>query len=164
MTAKPLWTPSPERIASHRLSRFIGMVNERHGLELSGYDGIHRYSVERAPEFWADVWDFCGVIAETRGDRLVVDQDRMPGARFFPDAVLNFAENLLRRNDDTPALVFRGEDKVRKTVTWSELNQAVSRIHHGFAALGLEVVPSQANFYLIRFDEGSGRSGTASWT
>ncbi len=138
MTTKPLWTPSPERIANHRLSRFIGMVNKRHGLDLSGYDDIHRYSVERSPEFWADVWDFCGVIAETRGDRLVLDQDKMPGARFFPDAVLNFAENLLHRDDDEPALVFRGEDKVRKTLSWAELNGSVSRIHQGFDALGLE--------------------------
>jgi acetoacetyl-CoA synthetase len=138
MTSQPLWTPSPDRIASHRLSRFIEFVNERHGLNLSGFNGIHTYSVEHAPQFWADVWDFCGVIAETRGERLVVDQDRMPGARFFPDAVLNFAENLLRRNDDTPAIIFRGEDKVRKTVAWAELNSAVSRISQGFAAMGLE--------------------------
>ncbi len=137
MTSQPLWIPSPDRIASHRLSRFIEFVNARHGLNLSGFNGIHAYSVDHAPQFWADVWDFCGVIAETRGERLVVDEDRMPGARFFPDAVLNFSENLLRRNDNTPAMVFRGEDKVRKTVTWSDLNGAVSRIAQGFAAMGL---------------------------
>ncbi|MEE4236690.1 MAG: acetoacetate--CoA ligase [Anderseniella sp.] len=138
MTSQPLWTPSPDRIANHRLSRFIEAVNEKHSLNLSGFSGIHAYSVDRAAQFWADVWEFCGVIAETRGERLVVDQDRLPGARFFPDAVLNFTENLLRRNDDTPAIIFRGEDKVRKSVTWAGLNSAVSRIAQAFAAMGLE--------------------------
>jgi hypothetical protein len=108
MTAQPLWTPSAQRIANHRLTRFIGHVNEAHGLSLNSYEDIHSYSVKNAPQFWADVWDFCGIIAETRGERLVADQDKMPGARFFPDAVLNFTENLLRGSGDTPAIIFRG--------------------------------------------------------
>ena len=71
-----------------------------------------RFSVEEPEAFWSAVWDFCGVKAETRGERVLVDADKMPGARFFPDARLNYAENLLRKNDDSDALVFRGEDKV----------------------------------------------------
>ncbi len=138
MTAQPLWTPSAQRISSHRLSRFIAHVNQAHGLSLASYEDVHAYSVENAPQFWADVWDFCGVIAETRGERLVVDEDKMPGARYFPDAVLNFAENLLRRSDDSPAIIFRGEDKDSRTVSWSELTQTVSRLNQALQQFGLE--------------------------
>jgi acetoacetyl-CoA synthetase len=123
MTANPLWTPSAQRIANHRLTRFIAHVNQTHGLSLESFEDIHAYSVDNAPQFWADVWDFCDVIADTRGDRLVVDADKMPGARFFPDAILNFTENLLRRSDDTPAIIFRGEDKAEKKVSWANSPQ-----------------------------------------
>jgi acetoacetyl-CoA synthetase len=137
MTAQPLWTPSAQRIANHRLTRFIGHVNEAHGLSLNSYEDIHSYSVKNAPQFWADVWDFCGIIAETRGERLVADQDKMPGARFFPDAVLNFTENLLRGSGDTPAIIFRGEDKAEKKVSWDELTGTVSRLNQAFGQFGL---------------------------
>jgi acetoacetyl-CoA synthetase len=137
MTANPLWTPSAQRIANHRLTRFIAHVNQTHGLSLESFEDIHAYSVDNAPQFWADVWDFCDVIADTRGDRLVVDADKMPGARFFPDAILNFTENLLRRSDDTPAIVFRGEDKAEKKVSWGELTATVSRLNQAFGQFGL---------------------------
>jgi acyl-CoA synthetase (AMP-forming)/AMP-acid ligase II len=68
---------------------------------------------------------------------LVVDADKMPGARFFPDAILNFTENLLRRSDDTPAIVFRGEDKAEKKVSWDELTATVSRLNQAFGQFGL---------------------------
>ena len=63
-----------------------------------------------------------------KGQRFLIDADKMPGAQFFPEASLNFAENLLRRNDDSDAMVFRGEDKVARRMTWAELNSLVSRL------------------------------------
>lgn len=138
MSNRLLWSPSPDRIASHRLTHFIKHVNAEHDLSLESYDDIHSYSVERSADFWGDLWDFCKVKAKTRGDRSLIDSDKMPGASFFPDAHLNFAENLLRRNDDTPAIVFRGEDKAKANVSWRELNDQVSRLHQAFRALGLE--------------------------
>ena len=63
-----------------------------------------------------------GVIGD-KGAPLIADGDKMPGARFFPDARLNFAENLLRRRDAGDALVFRGEDKVRRRLSWAELQR-----------------------------------------
>ena len=79
---------------------------------------VHRFSIEEMEKFYLSLWDFCGVIAETRGERVLVDGDRMPGARFFPDARLNYAENLLRRRDDGPALLFRAEDRVRREMSF----------------------------------------------
>ena len=80
--------------------------------------------------FWRALWDYAGVVG-TRGERTLVDGDRMPGARWFPDARLNFAENLLTRraaDDAGDALVFRGEDKVARRVSHAELVAAVSRV------------------------------------
>src|SRR5687768_370472 len=120
MTDKPLWTPSPQRIAATQVVAFMREANARYGLGLSGCPDLHAWSIRHPDLFWDLVWDFCGVTGE-KGLRRLLDGDRMPGASFFPDARLNFAENLLRRNDDTTAIVFRGEDKARAKLSWREL-------------------------------------------
>src|SRR5580765_2315222 len=93
----PLWTPDPRRVAASQMIAFRDAANARHGLSLESYRDLHAWSVTHRAEFWNLVWDFAEVVGE-KGERLLID-DRMPGARFFPDARLNFAENLLRRND-----------------------------------------------------------------
>ncbi|MBC8037844.1 MAG: AMP-binding protein, partial [Rhizobiales bacterium] len=138
MTGPPPWTPSAERKAQSNLQRFIDRINGRFGLNLASYDGIHGFSIAQPEDFWSEVWDFCGVTAETRGTRILIDGARMRDARFFPDARLNYAENLLRKSDDTPALIFRGEDKVRSSMTWRELNASVARLHRALAASGIK--------------------------
>ena len=110
---QPLWTPSPQRVASSQLTHFRELVNKRFGLDLRDYRALHAWSVDQRAEFWNLIWDFCGVIGE-KGERRLIDGDRMPGARFFPDARLNFAENLLRRRDGATAIIFRGEDKAER--------------------------------------------------
>ena len=134
---EPLWTPSPERIRDANLTRYRAMLEDRHGLAFSDYAALHRWSVGEKEAFWISVWDFCGVIAETRGETVLADADRMPGARWFPDARLNFAENLLRRRDGGPAIIFRGEDRVRRTVSRAELYDLVSRLVRAFEAAGV---------------------------
>ena len=138
MTVSPLWTPSPDRVAAAQLTAFARRVADRHGLELPDYEALYRWSIADKEAFWTELWDFCGVIAETRGDRVLVDADKMPGARFFPDARLNFAENLLRRRDDTPALRFWAEDKVKRGMTHNELYDLVSRLAQALRALGVK--------------------------
>ena len=137
--SEPIWTPSEDTIRSANLTGLMEYVNERCGIGANSFDALHAWSVDDQERFWSCIWDYCGVRASHKGDRVVVDGDRMPGARYFPDARLNFAENLLRKRDDTPALIFRGEDKVRAEMSWRELHDLVSRIHQGFAALGLGV-------------------------
>ncbi len=132
MTDRPLWTPGPERIAASNLHRFMTPLG------FSSFDEVLGFSVNEPEAFWRTVWDFCGVISSHRGTRVLLDGDRMPGARFFPDARLNYAENLLRKSDDTDALVFRGEDKVSRRMSWAELNEAVARLHRAFAAAGVK--------------------------
>src|SRR6185369_9009014 len=136
--------PSPERIAQANLTRFIEMVNRRHALDIRGYAALHAWSVENLEDFWGDLWDFAGVIAEERGERVIVDKHKMPGALFFPDARLNYAENLLKPQpgeagrDDADALVFRGEDKVRRRLTRRELRDSVSGMQQAFRSAGIK--------------------------
>ena len=138
----PLWQPSAERIAATNLVRFMDRVNRKWGLRLDDYEPLWAWSVAEKEQFWTSLWDFCEVIAETRGPRVAVDIDKLPGARYFPDARLNFAENLLRPGrrrvaDDSPAIVFRGEGGAMRTLPWAELEQAVSRLAQAMRALGL---------------------------
>jgi acetoacetyl-CoA synthetase len=133
----PLWIPPVERIEQAGITEFSRMAARRHDVLLDTYADLHRWSVEHSADFWTGVWDFCGVIAETRGDVVVENYEKMPGARWFPEARLNFAENLLRRRDDSPAIVFRGEDRVRRTLSWNELYQSVSCLAQALRAAGV---------------------------
>jgi acetoacetyl-CoA synthetase len=136
MNDTPLWIPSPERVAGTQVMDFMRQVNARHGLNLKNYKELHAWSIAHPDLFWDQVWDYCGVIGE-KGARKLIDGDRMPGAIFFPDAQINFAENLLRKSGSGDALVFRGEDKVSYRWSWDELHAFVSRAQQALAAAGV---------------------------
>ncbi len=136
--SEPLWQPSGERIENTNLDRFRREAEVRWGVELADYDALWRWSIESREQFWSSLWDFCGVIAETRGEIVATDIEKMPGARYFPEARLNFAENLLRRRDDGTAMIFRAEDKVYRTLSWREIYDQVSCLAQAFGALGLK--------------------------
>ncbi|MCE2482331.1 MAG: acetoacetate--CoA ligase [Alphaproteobacteria bacterium] len=132
-----MWTPPPARAAATNLAAFMDAVRRRHGVDIAGYDDLHRWSIERPQAFWTELWDFCGIVAEARGARVVEDFDRMPGARWFPDARLNFAENLLRRRDDGPALIFCDEAGQERSLSHRRLHEEVSRLAQALAACGV---------------------------
>jgi len=137
---RPLWQPSAERIAATNLVRFIAAVEREWGYRGGAdYRALHRWSIENPDKFWRSIWSFCGVIAETQGGRILVDRDKMPGAQYFPDAKLNFAENLLRRRDDGDAIVFWGEDKVKRRLSHRELFDMIARLASAFLAEGVGV-------------------------
>ena len=132
-----LWTPDPDRIAGARISAFIAAMNERHGLSLAGYPDLYDWSVAHRGEFWGGVWDFCGVVGDGPGATVLDDPGPMPGARWFPEARLNFAENLLQWRGPDPALIFRREDG--RSGVWSrdELRSVVGRTARALAAEGV---------------------------
>jgi len=135
-----LWTPTPDRVADANITRFQRQVEARIGRKFAGYAALHQWSVEEIEAFWREVWDFCGMIGDGPGSRTAVDPDQMPGARFFPDAKINFAENLLRpvkAGPSSDALVFWGEDKVRRRMSHAELAAAVSTMQQALAAAGV---------------------------
>jgi len=137
--ATRLWSPTPQRVAEANLTAFAARVGARHGIDVTTYDALWRWSLDHKGEFWREIWDDCGVIG-TRGDVTLVGEDRMPGAVWFPDARLNFAQNLLERrraDDTTDALVFWGEDKIQRRLSHLELHALASRASAAFAAAGI---------------------------
>ena len=136
MTA-PLWRPSARQIADANLTAFMERVNRDWGLEVESYAALHDFSVAEVEKFWRSVWTFAGVIADRQGDRALRDGDKMPGAAFFPDARLNFAENLLRRAGPGDAMVFWGEDRVKRRVSWDRLHDQVARLAQALKGYGV---------------------------
>jgi acetoacetyl-CoA synthetase len=132
-----MWQPSPERIGNANLTRFMRTVHERHGVELASYRDIYEWSIARPEAFWSELWSFAGVIGDRGTNEVLVDGDLMPGAKWFPHARLNFAENLLRRRNDGVAIVFRGEDRVRTAYSYVELYAEVSRVAQALRAAGV---------------------------
>ena len=133
----PLWQPSAERIAAANLTAFMAKLKEDWGFEGRDYAAVHDFSCREIEKFQLSLWDYAGVIAETRGEVVLADPDKMPGAKFFPEARLNFAENLLRRRGPEDALVFWGEDKVKRRLSWDELHDKVARLSQALAAMGV---------------------------
>ncbi len=132
----PLWTPGKERVERANLSRFIKFVQ---GIEplVATYDDLYDFSIRRPEAFWLAVWDFCGIRASGDREPILVDADRMPGARWFPQVQLNFAQNLLRYKDDRLALIFRGEAGHAIDITYAELHDRVSRLQQALVAAGV---------------------------
>jgi acetoacetyl-CoA synthetase len=143
---EPLWHPSAERIEAANLTAFMGQVEHDWGATCHDYAALYDFSIGDMEKFWCSLWDFCGVIAEGRGEAVLADPQRMPGARFFPEARLNFAENLLRRRGSEDAMVFWGEDRVTYRVSWQGLHDAVSRVSQALAAAGVEPGDRVAGF------------------
>ena len=134
---KPLWKPSRTRIAAANLTAFMRSATRRWGSEFADYEALHRWSVTHPEQFWTTLWDVAGVVADRRGERALVDANRMPGAKWFPDARLNFAENLLRSHDTSDALVFWGEDKVKGRASHAELYRAVAQTAWALRDMGV---------------------------
>ncbi|MBL8486204.1 MAG: AMP-binding protein, partial [Rhodocyclaceae bacterium] len=137
VASAPLWQPSAERIAGTQLTAFAKEAAARWGRSLPDYAALHAWSIAHPEEFWVSVWDFGGVIGE-RGDVVVENGDRMPGARWFPQARLNFARNLLRSRDDGLALVFWGEDKLIRRMDRGDLYRRVARLAAAMKADGVK--------------------------
>ena len=137
--AQLLWTPSAERVAGTGLTRFIEReVRGRWNADPSDYAELHRWSITEKERFWQSVWSFGDVIGDGPGDDILRDSGGMRDARWFPGARLNFAENLLRRRDGAEALVFRGEDRVARALTFGELHDLVSRLVRALEAAGVK--------------------------
>ena len=139
--SKPLWKPAKRRIEAANLTAFMRSASLRWGETFSDYDSLHGWSVTQPEQFWTTLWEVAGVIGE-RGERGLVDAHRMPGAKWFPDARLNFAENLLRdcatKRGSADALVFWGEDKVKGRASRAELHRAVAQTAAALRAMGVQ--------------------------
>ncbi|GHA05829.1 acetoacetate--CoA ligase [Oceanisphaera arctica] len=136
----PLWRPSPARIKRSQLYEFMQQANHRYGLELTDYQSLHAWSVQDSATFWNLVWDFAEVVGE-KGEQLVLNAANTREAVWFPEARLNFAENLLRHTTTHPAqdaLLFQAEGQSQRRLSWAELTEQVAAIRAALEHFGVK--------------------------
>ncbi len=133
-----LWTPSSQRREASNMYRFMQRVNASRNLNLKEYSDLYTWSVENVSDFWTEIWKEEGIHYSKSYTRVVDDENKMPGARWFEGARLNFAENLLRYRDNETALIFRGEDKVRQTLSYAELYEKTASVAAALRDMGLK--------------------------
>jgi len=135
--SKLLWEPSEERRRNANITRYMGLGNERYGQNLRSYSELYEWSVNSIADFWASVWDFVGIKASNGYEAVVDDVSKLPGARWFIGARLNFAENLLRYRDDHLAFIFIGESQKRAEMSYAELYDSVARLANSLRQIGV---------------------------
>lgn len=143
---KPLWTPSEERIKGTNLKRFINEVCCSYKAEINNYENLHEWSVQNLEIFWEMVWKFVDIKATEPFSQVLKKTDNMRETEWFLNAKLNFAENLLRYRDDHVALIFQGEDKVKKSITYNELYCKVAQLARSLRGMGVKVGDRVAGF------------------
>lgn len=150
-----VWRPSDSRAAHANLTRFMAYVNARHSLELNDYPQLYDWSIASPADFWAAIASFSDVKADWGEGPALERRERMPEARFFPTARLNFAENVLAYRDSRPALIFRNERGKRAEMSFAELYCEVARVANGLVAMGVSSGDRVAGF--IRKHSGGRR-------
>ena len=133
----PIWAPSEQAIEQAQITQFARQIVRKYKLEFNTYPEFYQWTVDHPEEFWSEVWDWCGIVASKKGSTVLVDGNKMPGAKWFPDARLNFAENLLKRGDQGDAFVFWDERGFQRRVSYSKLTSEVSRAAQALSQLGL---------------------------
>lgn len=134
-----IWKPSQARIEDSNMWAFMQSVNQLNDLNLASYQQLHQWSVDDRGAFWDLLWRYADIKASHKGEDVVSQAELMPGAQWFSQARLNFAENLLPDLGDKLAIVQRGEGAERRTLTYAQLAQEVAQTAAGFKQLG--VVP-----------------------
>ena len=131
------WVPAFDEVEETALFQFMKQVDNKYDLSCLDYQCLWGWSVDKKDNFWSECWDFCDVIGE-KGRSILDNGNEIEKAKFFPEAQLNYAENLLRRRDDMPALIFKGEDKVERQISFKELYESVSSIAQVLKDIGVE--------------------------
>jgi acetoacetyl-CoA synthetase len=132
------WKPAEDDVKNSKMNGFLTHIANTYLLKDNNYSTIHRWSVNNIENFWNEIWQYTGIKSSKSHHQVVDDTRKMPGAKWFSGARLNFAENLLIRNDNQKAMIFLGEDKVRKEITYSQLHEQVRRVAAGLKRLGVQ--------------------------
>jgi len=145
--AKPLWEPGKERVERANMNRFTRFVREQTGNDdIRSYAPLYDFSIRQPERFWQLLWEFCGIRATGDFDEVLVDGDKMPGAKWFPNVRMNFAQNLLRFKDDRVALIARNEWDHQREFTYAELHEEVGKLAHALRASGVTAGDRVAGF------------------
>lgn len=132
------WRPSEQWLSDANLTCFIKFVQKNYDEGVVDYDSLYKWSTDEIENFWQAVWDFCGVRASVKSEVILDHAPHITKAKFFPKAKLNYAENLIENHDIAKAVVFWGENKVKKTLTRQELREAVSKVAQALKEYGVK--------------------------
>ncbi len=139
-----VWEPSEIKKNSSNLKKFIHFVNQEHSIHIKSFQELYQWSVNNdsliqgVEKFWSSIWDFSKIKAETKGKKIVQSIDDFENVEWFPDAKLNFAENILRKRSNETAIIFRGENQVSRSISWEDLYRDVSKIQQFMLDRGLK--------------------------
>ncbi|BDG43046.1 acetoacetate--CoA ligase [Saccharococcus caldoxylosilyticus] len=133
-----LWKPTKEQIEKSNIQRYMDWLKEKKGLSFETYRQLWTWSVEQLEDFWETVWEYCGVKSATPY-QCVLEEHKMPGAKWFPGATLNYAEHVFRHvRDDRPALIFRSERISYREVSWQELKEKTAAVANALKKIGVK--------------------------
>jgi acetoacetyl-CoA synthetase len=123
-----LWQPSAEQIKRSHMQRFQQQLKSQLNLSFANYEELHQWSVDNPEQFWEQLWQYTDIRASEPYSAVLTDGEKFPGAQWFQDAKLNFAENLLRNRSDKIALIAHLENGARRTLSYNELYLQVTRL------------------------------------
>lgn len=132
-----LWQPSEERIHQSQMYRFMHSINDRFNCSFEHYEQLYQWSIENIPDFWGAMWDFAPVKFSLPYHEVVDNLGKMPGAKWFSGARLNFAENLLRYRDQRVALIFQGESEKPVRYTYADIYEETAQVAASLKRLGV---------------------------
>lgn len=139
--AAPLWEPTEQDRERAEMTRFMRWAGERTGRAFADYGELWEWSVSEIEEFWAAVWEYCGVRASAPYEQVLTDRGsrQMPGARWFAGSELNYAENMLMRERDPNAVAVMHASELREldSLTWAQLTAQVAEVAAGLRGLGV---------------------------
>jgi len=141
-----LWQPNPAKMEQSQMYDFLHLIDEKYRLAEPNYAALHQWSVDNIAEFWMEFWYYAQIVNSHQYSQVVDDDRKMPGAKWFSGAKLNFAENLLQYRSDKTAIIFRGENGSEKRITQRELYNDVYRIASGLKKLGVGIGDRVAAF------------------
>ncbi|MFT7654650.1 MAG: acetoacetyl-CoA synthetase, partial [Candidatus Azotimanducaceae bacterium] len=135
--SEPLWRPSLEAVEQSQLSIFTRWLSDRTGENFEDYHALHNWTVKNPGNFWRSYWQFSGLIASRFDGADVENLNQFPGARWFPDLRLNFAENLLAEDSEKIAFISILENGSRRTTTYHQLRTQTAQIANALSKLGV---------------------------
>ncbi len=139
-----VWEPSEIKINSSNLNKFINFVNQEHSIHIKTFQELYQWSINNDPlhqgveKFWSSVWEFTKIKAEIKGKKIVKHIESFENVEWFPEAKLNFSENILRKRSNDNAIIFRGENKVFRNISWENLYRDVSKVQQFMLDKGLK--------------------------
>ena len=133
----PIWSPDKLRIDNSLISKFTDFIKKKYEIEISNYEDLWNWSIDKPDEFWSSAWDYFNIIGE-RNSKEIISKSSDPGkTRFFSKAKINFTENILKPRRVKNSIIFWAEDKFRRELTIDEVLDQVTKISEFLSSSGI---------------------------